>query len=509
MQKQFKRINDHRGKMSQPGVLLASVLIVLITMTGCNKWLDIQPKSDVAADELFTTEAGFEEALNGVYIRLASTDLYGAELTTGLPDVMAQDYTLSTQIDPWSYLKTEKFDFKDADFIARRDNIWSGLYNGIVNLNLILEHLEGHEQLFSGNHYNLIKGEALGLRAYLHFDLFRLFGSSVISNGAQGIPYVTTYSNKVTKTSSPAEVMEAIEKDLTAAKGLLAGTDPIQTAAYVVDYPGSDSATENTDPSLFMQMRRNRFNYYAVMATLARVYLYDQKKTEALASAMEVIQTAKFPWTRQEDFLNTDPEKQDLLLYKEVIFGWYAPWSVSELRSRFETGSAGLFLSKEDAARIYETSGVGGEDLRFKRWLQVAVDGNLELQKYARNPDGDEDDLSSNFYPQTLPAIRLSEMYYIAAEASFDQDKQKALSYVDSVRVHRGIGQPFTATDKNQFISALIREARKEFLGEGQVFYMYKRLNQPIQGHAGTQIPASPSVFVLPLPDNEIEFGHR
>lgn len=505
MQTQFNKIHNR----PQIAGFTLVLLCLLLMLTGCNKWLDIQPKSDVAADELFTTEAGFEEALNGVYIKLAGSELYGGELTTGLPDVLAQDYTLSTQVDAWSYLKTEKFDFKDANFIERRDKIWAGLYNGIVNINLILEHIEGRKQLFSGNQYNLIKGEALGLRAYLHFDLFRLFGSSIASGGTQGIPYVTTYSNKVTKTFSPREVMDAIEKDLTTAKDLLTGIDPILTKGYVVDYPGSDSTTEDADPSLFMQMRRSRFNYYAVMATLARVYLYDQKKTEALASALEVMHAGKFPWTDQEAFLNTDPKEKDLLLYKEIIFGWYAPWTVSDLRSRFEAGTSGLFLSKEDADRIYETSGVGGEDLRFKRWLQVGVDGNLELQKYARNPDGDEEDLTANLYPQTLPAIRLSEMYYIAAEASYDQDRQTALGYVDSVRTHRGIGDLFTPADKNQFISELIREARKEFLAEGQVFYMYKRLNQPIQSHAGAQIPASQSVFVLPLPDNEIEFGHR
>jgi len=503
MQKQLNRINNHRF------VTAVLLFITLMAMTGCNKWLDIQPKSDVAADELFTTEAGFEEALNGVYIKLAGSDLYGGELTAGLPDVLAQDYTFSTQFDTWNYLKTEKFDFKDAHFITRRDSIWIGLYNGIVNLNLILEHLEGNKQLFTGNNYNLIKGEALGLRAYLHFDLFRLFGSSPVSGGTQGIPYVTTYSNKVTKTSSPREVMDAAEKDLTAAKALLTGIDPIQTKSYVIDYPGSDSTTENADPALFMQLRRNRFNYYAVTATLARVYLYDQKSTEALASALEVINSDKFPWTKQADFLNTEPTAQDLLLYKEMIFGWYAPWTVKDLQTRFESGTAGIFISRQDAENVYESSGVGGEDLRYKKWLQVGVDGNFKLLKYSRNPNGDEADMRANLYPETLPAIRLSEMYYIAAEASFDAHKQQALDYVDSVRTHRGIGDKFTATDKNQFINLLIREARKELFGEGQLFYMYKRLNHAILSHAGTQIPAGPAVFVLPLPDNEIEFGHR
>ena len=508
MKKQNKIIFfNTTGKCS---VYLAGLLLVILVMgSGCNKWLDIQPKSDVSASELFTTESGFEQALNGVYIKLTSTDLYGGELTTGLPDVMAQDYTLSTQIDPWSYLKTEKFDFKDPNFIARRDLIWAGLYNGIVNLNLILEHLNGQEALFSAGNFDLIRGEALGLRAYLHFDLFRLFGSSIISKDTTGIPYVTTYSNKVTAVSTPGQVMDSIIKDLTEAQQLLRRVDPIVKDAYVIDYPGSDSTTENADPSLFMQMRRNRLNYYAVTATLARVYLYNLQPAEALKCAREVIDAGKFPWTDQADFLNSDAKLKDLLLYKELIFGWYGPGSVAHLKSRFESGGGGLFLSEQDASRLFETTGVGAEDLRFKKWLQIGVDGYYEIRKYARNPDGDQTDPTTNRYPQTLPAIRLSEMYYIAAECSYDTDPEKALSYVDAVRSHRGIGEPLSAQSKSDFLNKLTAEARKELLAEGQIFYMYKRLNRAIAGHAGQQIAASPSVFVLPLPDNEIEFGNR
>jgi hypothetical protein len=38
---------------------------------------------------------------------------------------------------------------------------------------------------------------------------------------------------------------------------------------------------------------------------------------------------------------------------------------------------------------------------------------------------------------------------------------------------------------------------------------MYKRLNRNIVGQAGNFIPASDKIFVLPLPDDEIEYGQR
>ena len=39
----------------------------LLLTTSCEKWLDVEPKSQVKAKELFETEEGFKEALAGVY----------------------------------------------------------------------------------------------------------------------------------------------------------------------------------------------------------------------------------------------------------------------------------------------------------------------------------------------------------------------------------------------------------------------------------------------------------
>ena len=485
------------------------MIIGFLLFSSCKKWLDITPHSQVASEDLFKTQEGFQEALNGVYIRASQGELYGNELTTGFLDVMAQNFTLSTQSDPYSYLQTQKFNFSDANFINRINNTWGALYNTIVNVNLILANIDGDKSIFTANNYALIKGESLALRAYLHFDAFRMFGSGFASTGASvGIPYVTAYSNKVTKTSSPQEVMGYIIADLDSAKALLETSDPIIDSTYLVGYPAGDSTTENASPSLFAQHRRNRLNYYAVCAELARVYLYEGDKSNALANALIVINSGKFPWTKQADLLSTDPKIQDKILFKELIFSWHIPQEVTGLFDRFQTNTAGMFLSPTDAQTIYETNSVGGEDLRYKAWFQPGLNGNLIFEKYARNPNGTtETDATLNPYPLNAPAIRLSEMYYIAAESYFDTNPNAALDYLNEVRSLRGIISPLATTNKADFIKELVKDARKEFYGEGQVFYMYKRLNQNIVGQGGLIIPPSDKIFVIPKPNNEIEFG--
>lgn len=496
------------------------LLIGLLALTSCKKWLDITPQTDVSKDDLFKTEEGFEEALNGVYTRCAESDLYGYELTMGLPEVLAQNYTITSASDPYSYLQSVLYNYKDGNFISRKDAIWSGLYSGIVNANLILGSVDSKKSIFTGNNFAIIKGEALALRAYLHFDAFRLFGSAYfVGSVMTGIPYVTTYSNQVTAISSADEVLRQTLEDLNAAKQLLYTADSIRTPGYKIGYPyvntgsvnnAADTATETSARSLFQQNRRHRLNYYAVCAELARVYLYEGDKVNALKNAEEVIASAKFPWTSANDFNNVDVKLIDRIMYKELIFGWYIPQQVSTLQGLYESGTAGFFINTTDADALYERGSVGGEDMRYKQWFTVGTTaGASQLLKYKRNQNAQTDDLSANLHPQMAPGIRKSEVYYIAAEASYDTDPVKALAYFNEVRFNRSIGEQLEVNSRDEFIKELEKEARKEFYAEGQIFYMYKRLNSNIPGPSGSVIASSKSIFVFPLPNDEIEFGGR
>lgn len=479
-----------------------------IILSSCNKWLDLKPDAQVSEEELFSTADGFEESLNGIYTRCIQSPLYGEELTFGLPEVLAQNYSLTwfnglpAELD---YTQDVIFNFTNQRLISRKDNIWSGLYNAIGNCNLLLKHVDEKKGLLTNNRYPLIKGEALALRAYLHFDALRLFAPSFVSNpAARAIPYVTVSSDTATPLSTVEQALNRMVEDLTAAKALLAPVDSIRNPAYVVNYPSA--GTENTAPSLFLQNRRNRLNYYAVCATLARVYLYKNDKVNALANANEVIDSKKFPWTASADFINSDEALKDRINYKEMIFGWPIPKMESNLIKRFQICT----IRKVDGDILYESPGLAAEDNRYKEWLRLSSNNSVyELQKYIRNQKARTDDNTTNRHPLTAPALRLSEMFYIAAECSYDTDPSKANALVDSVRYHRGIGIPFRPAGKAEFLDQLLREARKEFYAEGQIFYMYKRLNKAILGPSGISYPAGYNIFVLPLPNDEIEYGGR
>ena len=57
---------------------------------GCSDWLDVQPVDRIPEEQLYTTESGFMQGLNGIYVDLNHTDLYGDELLVNMVEILAQ-----------------------------------------------------------------------------------------------------------------------------------------------------------------------------------------------------------------------------------------------------------------------------------------------------------------------------------------------------------------------------------------------------------------------------------
>ncbi|WP_256004640.1 RagB/SusD family nutrient uptake outer membrane protein [Pedobacter deserti] len=492
-------------------------IIVLLAFSSCKKFLDVQPESDVSKEDLFTTEDGFKEALNGVYNLASEMSLYGGNLTFSNHDIMAQNYDF-TDIN---YRKVASFQFNDPFLIGKNDQIWASMYKAIGNCNAILEVVDSKRDILFNGNYEIVKGEALTLRAYLHFDLLRMFAPSYASQpNAQAIPYVTVVSIKSTPFSTVTQVLDKIIADLTEAKELLRTADPIRSAAYVVGYPNktypqtfpeAKKSTEQQSGSLFLQNRRHRMNYFTVCGELARVHLYKGNHAEALSNAQEVIDSKKFPWTLQSDFFSADVEQRDRIFYPELISAWYINYNdqMDHVNDLFSNNDALYTPSITQKNIIFEEGGsgtVGAYDWRLRQWFVDVSDNNSAdkafLQKYRWNGFP-----QNNMHPLVAPAMRLSEMYYIAAEASFDADPVKATAYIDTVRAHRGIGSFLPKTiAKSDFISEIVKDARKEFYGESQIFYMHKRLKRDIINPNGMIYPATDRIFVFPIPVDELAY---
>ena len=181
-------------------LLVAGILFSLLT--GCEDWLDVNASSQLDRNDLFKSENGYGEALTGVYAKMCDKSLYGRELTFDIVDMLAGYYNIQmyNHINWYEYSYADPTNSFAVSYCAGYiENFWNNIYAQIANINSLLETIDGNKGVFSDDNYNLIKGEALGLRAYLHFDLLRLFAEAYSAGkDKEAIPYVTKLTPSVT-----------------------------------------------------------------------------------------------------------------------------------------------------------------------------------------------------------------------------------------------------------------------------------------------------------------------
>ena len=152
----------------------------IFSLASCTEWLDVTPNTDVPAKELFTTENGFRSALAGLYIIMTEENTYGKNLSFGLMEQLAQMYDklpdgTSDRRSVYIYDRETSGAYNTKGVLA---NTWQAQYHTIANVNNLLKwwELNGEVVLVDSITRSMIRGEALALRAFLHFDLLRGWG---------------------------------------------------------------------------------------------------------------------------------------------------------------------------------------------------------------------------------------------------------------------------------------------------------------------------------------------
>ncbi|RXK86903.1 RagB/SusD family nutrient uptake outer membrane protein [Filimonas effusa] len=485
-----------------------AVAIASAALLSCKKWIDVTPQTQVRDDLFFSKQSGFVNAINGVYLAMGDPSMYGREMTFGVVDVIGQMYTLRSTFGAQVYIDAQNYLYSQANVQALTDPIWQNTYNAIANLNSVIENFDKADTaIFSPGNYALLKGEAYALRAFLHFDLARLYAPSYLSaKNAPAIPYVTEFRPKVVPKSSVEVVMQKVLADLLKADTLLVN-DPI----------GSSVVTAAT-----LTDRKQKMNRYAVKATLARVYLWMGDKANALKYAEQVItaSTKTFPWITRGAVATSTEESRDRIFSTELIFNLQVTNTAANIKSaafQLDTTAASIgggrstSIAIVDYTRIYDqyetnatNGGVGGNDLR---WLYL-------VRKYTTSTTAVNASFYGKLYQYTSmpsdaarrqPILRVSEMYYIAAECLAETNLPAAINYVNQVRINRNLASFGNAITKEQLDNEIYKEYRKEFPAEGQMFFYYKRLDK--SAVPGAVQPFNKQNYIVPLPVKELEFG--
>lgn len=455
----------------------------LFSFSACNDWLDIELANVVDEDKLFSTSEGFQEALAGVYNQMAASNLYGSVLTMEYMDLYAQYYSYSSVNS--SYEQDRDYDYQNNSVKSRHAQIWNNLYACISGVNNVLKWEADKGQIMGESLRKQVKGEALALRAFLHFDLYRMFCPDVKRDPkVSGIPYNKEFGVSLPPVYTVEEVVQLVLNDLLEAEKEMANEEITTVTPYTL-------ATKVQADKYVARM-----NLYAVKAMIARVHQARGDRTNAIKYAEEVINSGKF---RLLDFSSVDKSEQeaDILFSDEHIFSLLNP-SLSELsqkihyREYYDNGSyTQIRLPFGEVSTTYEGN---NDDIRYTKWFSM---GNF--MKYVTD--------NKTLFPSKMPVIKLSEMYLLLADCYFSKDGDKALQYINTLRDHRIRNNVHWGYLTRDYI---VQEMRREYLGEGQMWYVYKRdhMGVPSNGIAGTFEPDN-SIFVFPMPDKEIETGHR
>ncbi len=427
--------------------ILYPLIIISFFFSACTEWLTIQPEDKLSKDEMFNSQEGFYNALYGVYTLCDNNYGHNGDLTSSMIELLASQWEARTETE--KQLQNHEYSFLDGTIGLPFLN----QYQAIANVNLMLEYLEKQDVL-TNKEYKELKGECLALRAWLHFDLIRTWGPvpKNIDTGREFLPYVTTLSKNRNTYLVYNDYMARLDKDMEEAETLLAN----------------------------MEVEKNyRLNSLGVKALQARIKLWQGKTEEALAYAKAVIEFSKANEIDYALAKAKDIASRDYAFKIEHLFGRYDDFESTPFNTN-------LYKLTSDLDKLYESS---SSDIRTEQWEDRNVTGqeapSMNLLKFASGKG-------------SVPIIRLAEIYFIAMECGTLSEANEL--YKDFC-VARSV--PFTPIESTKSLNdILFKEYRKEFIGEGVMFFYYKR-NQTVI-IPGRPEPVLGNSYILPLPKKEI-----
>lgn len=491
--------------------LILSAFITLNASVSCSDWLTVEPKSEIELGQMHETEQGIKDALIGCYILMSSESLYGGQMTNTFMEVLGQQFELlgltgSPYYDASRYIYTE-----DAtEGIIR--GIWSGLYNVIANVNALIEGLEKNREVLRPTIYALTKAEAYSLRAFCYLDLVRCFTPGNLMARPEkldepAIPYVTVYDKDIQPRETLGNVLKHIHEDLEVAMELFDAYDPLSRSG---DRP-EDYEDLSKDPFYVLAQRKYRMNLRGALATRMRLNLWEGNYAAAKEDAETLLDGSGLPFL---DAMSGSDASLDLTFSAEMLFGVETYERFDNVIERYFSLTEGesaqmnydaLYLPQSRVNELYEIgTGVGVSDWRYMH-LWDKDESNFVFLKFWEY----EDMAITN----KMPLIKTPEVYYTLAECLLREGSSKsrtdAITRLNTVRNHRNIpiesNLSYELTAEEAW-NELVKEMGKEYIGEGQMFFYYKRIG-------ATAIPNGPgvtyddNVYVLPIPQEETDLS--
>lgn len=440
------------------------ILIVLVqsVLISCEDFLIIDnPKTELASEDVFENDLTARSAIANIYAQM-SLESGGLNSITYLAALSADESHLFSNDLNANEIYTNNITVTNSAALT----FWGASgYAYIYQANSILEGLQ-KSQMVTPDIKTQLEGEAVFLRAFLHFYLANLFGD---------VPYITSTdyrSNTVAPQVPKKSVYELIIQDLKDAQNRLPEN---------FDLAGSE---------------RIRPTKWAATALLARTYLYNGNWDLAESESTVLInnQTLFSLPTLDEVFLKNSSE---------------AIWQLKPLAASRNTNEGNIFIltgtPRYSALTTELINSFENGDLRRQKWIgEMTVGENTWYYPYKYKIQNGATPLEE--YSMVL---RLAEQYLIRAEARCMQNNlPAAISDIDIIRQRSNL--PLIAAEnpsisKNDLLIAIEQERRNELFTEwGHRWLDLKRTDRADPILSAIKPGWQSTDILYPIPQSEV-----
>lgn len=256
--------------MNRSSFIYPLLLILAIFSVACSTLLDENPETFYNEAQIFSSEEGIESAVNGLYSQVFSGAYYGSAWHSLIAPVSGKFWSSQTaNLDANSLNTTPSNNWLDR--------MWPQMYSAINTANVIIKNLEETEDSFDNRETAL--GQAYFVRAWVYFDLARLFGGVPIRTEP------TTADDLHLPRASKAEVYTLIIEDFERAKNLLPAPGdyrperptPFTARAFLAKVYLTLAGEDGGDPALWQKAHEEAFfvyenGPYALTPTFAELF---------------------------------------------------------------------------------------------------------------------------------------------------------------------------------------------------------------------------------------------
>jgi starch-binding outer membrane protein, SusD/RagB family len=500
------------------------MLLCCVGMISCKKAIDLYPQSNLNTGTYYTNLDEMKAGLTGAYNGMHRPLFNEWQLTELRSDN-------SKQGQPGSTASTNR-DLSDLDMFIPATahqgiyNYWLATYNNIRNTNIVLQRLgvvydpaagslsfQAIDLPISEADRKQVAGEAMFIRAHHYFNLVRLFGGVFLVHQP-----ITPAEAKTMNRASVADIYKLIEADLKTAAASMSSLKYAQIAPA----------------------NQGRANSWSAKGLLAKVYLTQGKKAEAITQLQDVIANSGYGLVNSyaNVFSIGNEVNAEILFtvrYKAGGLGLGSPFA--NTFAPLGSGSAvingdgdGLNYPTADLDTLTNRDTLNGNTGRKPTLISVYGTGTaakLYVTKFL-SPVAITDDAENDW-----PVLRYADILLMLAEAQ--GYSPSSIQLINQVRARAGVPalDPAVINSVALFEKALSDERRVEFAFENQRWFDLVRFNTTLttvtaeqsikdhfareyQSHYRLYTPPTPTLaelqsnvtkdkLLLPIPQREID----